>query len=94
MEISVRELLSLNKPKIIDIRPSQKYNDNHIPNAVNINYTNLINNPGKYLDKNNTYYVYCQRGITSKSAVELLRMLGYDVFGVIGGYEAYVLNNY
>ena len=39
-----------------------------------------------------TYYIYCQRGITSIKLVEFLRRLGYRVYSIIGGYEAYILN--
>lgn len=93
VEISFDELLRIKNPNIIDIRSLEKYNDNHVPGSINIDYNLLINNPNKYLDKNYTYYIYCQRGITSKKVVEILRVYGYNVFSVIGGYEAYILNN-
>ena len=92
MEITFKELLELNNPNIIDIRSIEKYNDNHVPGSVNINYNLLISNPGKYLSKDMTYYIYCQRGITSINLVEFLRRLGYRVYSIIGGYEAYILN--
>lgn len=94
MQISVRELLSLNNPNIIDIRSFEKYNDNHIPGARNIVSNDLVSNPSKYLDRNSTYYIYCQKGITSKSTANMLRMLGYNVIDVAGGYESYILNNF
>ena len=92
LEITFKELLELNNPNIIDIRSIEKYNDNHVPGSVNINYNLLISNPGKYLSKDMTYYIYCQRGITSIKLVEFLRRLGYRVYSIIGGYEAYILN--
>ena len=91
MEITFNELLKLNGPNIIDIRSTEKYNDNHVLGAININYNLLVSNPGKYLDKNDIYYIYCQRGITSKKVCGLLRSLGYNVYNVVGGYEAYIL---
>ena len=91
MEISVDQLLTLTSPNIIDIRIIQKYNDNHIPGAINISYDLLVSNPSKYLDKNKTYYLYCQKGITSNKICQLLRSLGYNAISVAGGYEAYVL---
>lgn len=93
MEISVNELLRLNNPNIIDIRSNQKYNDNHIPGSVNISYDALTNNPSNFLEKNYTYYIYCQKGITSKTVCQILRALGYNVISVIGGYEAYLFNS-
>lgn len=82
----------MDRPNIIDIRSLEKYNDNHIPRAININYNELIINPGKYLKKGFNYYIYCQRGITSKKVTEILRLYGYNVFNITGGYESYILN--
>lgn len=93
MEISFNELFKLKNPIIIDIRSIEKYNDNHIPGAININYNLLISNPSKYLDKNTSYYIYCQRGITSKKVTDVLRTIGYNVYSISGGYENYILNN-
>ena len=94
MEISVKDLFNLKNPKVIDIRSIQKYNDNHIPGAINIPSDFLISNPDKYLDRNLTYYIYCQKGITSRSVVLVLKSLGYNAFSVSGGYEAYVINKH
>ena len=92
MEISLNDLKNLLNPNIIDIRSMEKYNDNHIPSAINISYNLLISNPSKYLDRGSTYYIYCQRGITSRKVCEILRNFGYNVYSIIGGYEAYILN--
>ena len=94
MEISVNEMLNLNNPYIIDIRSIQKYNDNHILGAINIPFDLLISNPSRYLNKKNTYYIYCQKGLTSKNACRVLRNLGYNAINIIGGYEAYIISKH
>lgn len=76
---------------IIDIRNSASYNNNHIPGAQNIEYSLLLNNPDKYLNKNDKYYFYCTRGITSHKLCSYLSKLGYDVVNVAGGYKGYIL---
>lgn len=91
MNISVTDLLKLSNPNIIDIRGIENYNNNHMPNAKNINSKELMINPQKYLDKNQTYYLYCQHGITSQKLCQILRTQGYNVVSVIGGYEAWLL---
>ena len=91
MEITIDELLKISNPIIIDIRSIEKYNDNHIPGAINISYNEIMLNPSKYLNRGLTYYIYCQRGITSKKVSNILRSYGYNVINVIGGYEAYIL---
>lgn len=91
--ISIEELKQLKSPNIIDIRNSINYNNNHIPGSINIPYEQLITNPGKYLDRNHKYYVYCQRGITSKKLCQILYNQGYNAINIIGGYEQWILEN-
>lgn len=93
MEITFSKLIHLNNPNIIDIRSNEKYNNNHVPGSINIPYNLLVSNPQKFLNKVDTYYLYCQKGITSKICVNILRSFGFNVVSVIGGYEEYILNN-
>ena len=92
LNISISELLTLNNPNIIDIRPSLNYNNNHIPGAKNIPYNSLIINPSKYLNQDETYYYYCKSGSSSKGLCQLLQKQGYKAINIIGGYEAWLLN--
>lgn len=93
--ISVSELLKkMNDDSdipVIDIRSSQNYNNNHIPNAKNIPSQVLVSNPSKYLDKEKTYYLYCQKGTLSIRVCSLLNSLGYKTVNVNGGYESWIL---
>lgn len=90
--ISIKELLKKgNDAYIIDIRSNQSYNNNHIPNAKNIPSQSLISNPSKYLERDKTYYLYCQKGTTSIRVCSLLNNLGYKTVNVNGGYEAWIL---
>ena len=90
--ISVKELLKKIDASIIDIRSNQSYNNNHIPNSINIPNIELINNPSKYLTKDKIYYIYCQKGTTSIRTCMLLNNLGYKTINVNGGYEAWILS--
>lgn len=89
--ISVNDLRNLGSVNIIDIRSEEKYNDNHILNACNIPFNKLVAFPERYLDKNNVYYIYCQKGLRSSKVCEILKRNGYTVVNVIGGYEAWIL---
>ena len=89
-EIKIEELLNINNNlKIIDIRDNYLFNIGNIPNAINIPMNLLIMNPSNYLNKNEIYYIYCNRGISSKKTCELLTSLGYNVINIIGGYMSY-----
>lgn len=89
----MREFLKLNKPKVIDIRDSFSYDMGHINGARNINFNSLISDYNRYLDKDEVYFIYCQKGVNSKRCVNILRKYGYNVYSIIGGYNAYLLNN-
>lgn len=90
--ISINQLKDIKDALIIDIRNLEKYNDNHILNALNIPFEQLIINYSKYLNKEKKYYIYCQRGIKSRKICLMLKQLGYNVININGGYEAWILN--
>lgn len=96
MTIDMNEFLLLeknNKLNIIDIRNKYIYDLKHIDNSINIPYDYLIINPSKYLNKNDTYYLYCQAGYTSKNISKKLNSQGYKTISINGGYNSYRLNN-
>lgn len=89
--ISIEEMLKMNPKNIIDIRSVQHYNNNHIPGSINIPFEQLIVNPSKYLNPSIKYFIYCQKGIVSKKACQILSSYGYKVVHIIGGYEEWIL---
>jgi len=92
MNIDVYKLSNLiGSINIIDLRSREKYNTSHIETSINIPFDILMSNPDKYLDKNKTYYFYCQKGITSKKICSILYLKGYKVINILGGYESWLL---
>ena len=89
LNITIDELLKKNSGTIIDIRQSSKYKIGHIKNAKNISKNELMFNTENYLNKLNTYYIYCSKGMQSKSLCSYLNKLGYKVYNLLGGYESY-----
>lgn len=89
--ISISELLKIKNCNIIDIRSVESFNNNHIPGAKNIQMESLLISPGTYLKKDEKYYIYCQKGISSLKICNILKNQGYDVCSVNGGYEAWIL---
>lgn len=84
MQIKISEIE--NKNNIIDIRPSTEFNEFNI-GGRNITRMNLLKNPEYYLDKNNTYYIVCNKGTVSLSCSRLLNALGYNCYSVAGGID-------
>ncbi len=93
--IEITELLNLlysNKPvNIVDIRTNYEYQLNRIPTAKNISRDLLELAPEKYLNKNSTYYIYCQSGSSSQKLVQKLNSKGYHTVNITGGFNNYLL---
>lgn len=68
--------------KIIDVSDRLTYQNNHIEGSINIPYDDLINNYRYYLNKNESYYLYCKNGKLSRRAVAILSSIGYKVFNL------------
>lgn len=88
--VSIKEVLYKEK-NIIDIRPNYEYQYGTIPGAINIPLIKLINNPQKYLNKEETYYLLCASGRQSSNLVNMLNIQGYHTVNIIGGYNNYLL---
>lgn len=67
---------------IIDIQDSYNYKLNHYPGSINIPYDELMNNYRNYLNKRDTYYIYCKSGKLSRRVSMVLSYLGYNVFTI------------
>ena len=92
-DITTMELRGLiPRAKIIDIRDNYQFNLGSIPTSINIPMNFLLTNPDTYLTKNNTYYIYCEYGSSSKKVCNILTKKGYDVINVLGGFSLYNLN--
>lgn len=89
MSISIKDLLTLSNPTIIDIRNTYYYNMGHIKGSINIPYYKLLNNYTHYLTKDETYYIYCDIGDKSSELTEKLNNIGYNIINIEGGYLTY-----
>lgn len=94
-EISISDLkrVMITKPNIIDIRENYFYQVGRIPTAINVPMNFILTVPQNYLNKQDTYYIYCEMGSRSKRVCQELRNLGYHVVNIIGGYQSYLENN-
>lgn len=77
--------------QIIDVRQPEEYEQEHLKNAININYddVNLIGLLDK-LDKTKAYGIYCQSGV--RSSLVLTKMIDakfQKVFMLKGGLEVW-----
>lgn len=80
----------IGKIELIDIREPYEYKSGSIQTAENIPMGELLERPEKYLSKDKSYYIICQSGGRSSSAVKVLERQGYQVINVAGGVGSYV----
>ena len=87
-EITFQEI-NTNEYKIIDVRSRREYAENHLNTAINVPLPEIKTNIEKYIkDKNKKILIYCQTGVRSKKASEILENLGYtNVYNLKGGLE-------
>ena len=67
---------------LIDVRHPEDAVNKHINGSINIYADKLILNHSKYLDKNKTYYIYCDKGYLSGKVIRTLSYYGYDLVQV------------
>ena len=80
----------IGKVNIIDIRKKFLYKLGFIPSSRNVPINFLLQEPDKYMNKSEEYYIYCTQGIESVKACDELSKKGYKVVNVLGGYHDYL----
>ena len=68
---------------LIDVQHPLDYKEHPTPNSKNMYADKLLMNYKAVLDKNQKYYIICNKGTLSKRVVAMLEYLGYDVTQVI-----------
>jgi rhodanese-related sulfurtransferase len=94
-EVSVAELNSeLSKGcVVIDVRETDEYVSGHVPGAVSVPLSVLVDNVDTFPDST-TAYVICQAGGRSMRACEYLEGLGKSVVNVAGGTGAWIASGF
>jgi rhodanese-related sulfurtransferase len=81
--------INLNEYIILDVRSRREYKEGHLNGAINIPLSEIKKNAEQYVPyKQRKILIYCQYGVRSKKAVELLIEKGYiNVYNLKGGLE-------
>ncbi len=71
--------------KIIDVRTSEEFNEEHYPNALNIPVDQIRRRLAEFGEKNTPIVLYCASGSRSAFAARLLKSAGFtDVINAGG----------
>ena len=76
---------------VIDVRTPAEFSDGHLADAVNIDhYAPDFRDRIKALDPNQSYVVYCKRGMRGQKSMAIMREAGFSqVMNIAGGYDAW-----
>ena len=89
---ALEEARQAGKGKVLDVRRLAEFQEGHIPDAINIAHTRLLDRKSE-LDPSDTYLVHCRTGARSAVAAALLERYGFDVVYVDGLYDAWADHN-
>jgi rhodanese-related sulfurtransferase len=72
---------------ILDVRTQEEFADEHIENAVNLDYySQTFRDDLNKLDKNKTYVIHCRSGGRSTKTLDMMEELGFiEVYNMMGG---------
>lgn len=87
--ININQLNQIENPNLIDIRENEELIVGQIEGSRHIPMMGLIMNKEQFLDKGETYYIYCAAGGRSYQVCSLLADSGYDVVNLDGGFASY-----
>lgn len=79
---------NLNDVQIIDTRTAEEYLQGHLKGALHIPVDELRDRLNE-IDKDKELYVYCQSGLRSYLACQILQQYGYVCKNIAGGYGLY-----
>jgi rhodanese-related sulfurtransferase len=93
-EISITDLVAVDSPYVVDVREVDEYTDGHVPAAINVPLSTLVDSYST-ISAEPVVYVVCQLGGRSARACEFLSNLsefdGVKFVNVVGGTAAWIL---
>lgn len=94
-EIDCTDITALDTILLIDVRERNEWDAGHIDGAQHLPLSALMENPGLFTppEDGRTCVLYCQRGVRSQRAADIILMAGSGGSGPLlslrGGYEAW-----
>lgn len=91
-DVECRDLPTMPGAIMIDVREQDEWNQGHMNQALHIPLSSLKANPEIFSPhRENTCILYCQRGMRSRAAAEILLNAGFTkIFSLKGGYEMWL----
>ena len=80
-------------PRILDVRRVDEFDAGHLPDAVNIPHTRLMEDPDLIPEPvagSNSMLVHCLAGVRSATACSALQRDGHRAINLAGGWKAWL----
>ena len=92
MEITLQELKNLDKNsyKLLDIRSEFEISYGAIPGSIPTTQEKILEEG--FLNKDETYVIYCKKGVISLDIADALEEKGYKAYSLKGGYNTWLLD--
>lgn len=76
---------------ILDIRPRDEFEAEHIPGARNLDYDgHEFRKKVEKIDKEKNYIIYCRSGVRGEYFMGIMKDLGFPkVYNILGGFVAW-----
>jgi rhodanese-related sulfurtransferase len=74
---------------LLDVRSYEAYLNSHIPEAVSYPFQSFNNIENDYPDRYQTYVLYCDEGVLSYRALEIMKKIGYLHVYDLGSYQTW-----
>ncbi len=90
-----KQITTIDSVQLLDVRTTGEYNSGHIKNALQADWNDKkeFERRISYIDKNKPVYVYCLSGGRSGAAAKTLNNLGYQIFTLKDGINAWKMAN-
>lgn len=79
---------------ILDIRPEDEFEEEHIPGAYNLDYHgHQFQKKAEALDKNKNYIIYCKSGVRGGYFMDKMKESGFNgAYNILGGFVAWKIS--
>jgi rhodanese-related sulfurtransferase len=79
---------------ILDIRPKEDFDKEHVPGALNLDYDgHEFQKKVEKLDKEKNYLIYCKSGVRGGYFMDKMRDFGFNgAYNILGGFVAWKIS--
>ena len=91
-EVTVKQALEMDQAVFLDVREQDEWDEEHINKARHWPLSKLVNNKMPDMDKNYDIVLYCQKGMRSQQAAQIMKSHGFlNVYNLSGGYDDWII---